>query len=283
MEPRAIDVHVHIGMAESHPPDLTAHLERYFKRELRHVTDDATAELYRRLGLHAVIFMIDFETASGFPYPGNERVAEAVRRHPDVFTGFASVDPWKGEAAVRELERSVRELGLRGLKLHPALQAFTPNERRFGPLYARCQELGIPLIIHTGHTGVGAGMAGGGGVRLGYARPIFIDDIAAEFPRLTIIMAHPAWPWHEEQLAVALHKANVYIDLSGWSPRYFPPAVVQYANTLLQDKLLFGSDYPVISPERWLHDFEAAPFRDEVRPKILRENARRALEAVLPF
>jgi predicted TIM-barrel fold metal-dependent hydrolase len=277
MSPRAIDMHVHIATAESHPEVLTANLERYFKTDLSAVTDDSTAELYRRLELRAVIFMIDFETATGFPYPGNERVAEAVRKHPDVFTGFASVDPWKGQAAVRELERSVRELGLRGVKFHPGLQGFAPNERRFGPLYAKCAELGVPAVFHTGHTGAGAGVPGGAGVRLGHCRPIFLDDVAVEFPELTIVMAHPAWPWHEEQLSVAMHKPNVYIDLSGWSPKYFPPAVVQYANTLLQERMLFGTDYPVISPERWLRDFEAAPFKDEVRPKILLGNARRVL------
>lgn len=277
MPTRAIDVHAHIAMVESHPEELTANLERYFKVDLRGVTVDSTAELYRGLGLRAVIFMIDFETASGFPYPGNELVAEAVQKYPDVFTGFASVDPLKGEAAVNELERSVRELGLRGVKFHPGLQGFTPNEGRFGPLYAKCSELKVPAIFHTGHTGVGAGAPGGGGIRLSRCRPIYLDDVAAEFPDLTIIMAHPAWPWHEEQLSVALHKPNVYLDLSGWSPKYFPPVVIQYANTLLQDKVLFGSDYPVLSPERWLRDFEAAPFKDEVRPKILLENARRVL------
>lgn len=277
MSVRAVDAHVHLGLAEGHPEPVTANLERYFRVNLRDVSDDSTAELYRRLALQAVVFMIDYESASGHPYPGNDRVAAAVRRHPDVFVGFASVDPWKGEAALRELDRSVRELGLRGVKFHPGLQAFTPNERRFGPLYRKCAELGIPAVFHTGHTGVGAGLPGGGGVRLGHCRPIYLDDVAAEFPDLTIVLAHPAWPWHEEQLSVLLHKPNVYMDLSGWSPKYFPPAVVQYANTLLQDKVLFGSDYPVISPERWLRDFEQAPFRDEVRPKILLENARRAL------
>lgn len=270
-------MHVHIAMVESQPEVVTANIERYFKIGLREVTDDSTAELYRGLGLQAVIFTIDLETATGSPYPGNERVAEAARRHPDVFTGFASVDPNKGVLAIRELERSVRELGLRGVKFHPGLQDFTPNQRRFGPLWAKCAELRIPAIFHTGHTGAGAGAPGGAGVRLGHCRPILLDDVAAEFPDLTIIMAHPAWPWHEEQLSVALHKPNVYLDLSGWSPKYFPPSIVQYANTLLQDKMLFGSDYPVISPERWLRDFEAAPFKDEVRPKILLENARRIL------
>jgi predicted TIM-barrel fold metal-dependent hydrolase len=275
--PRAIDTHVHVGMIESHPKALTDELERYFRTDLHAVTDESTAELYRRLDVLAVIFMIDFESASGFPYPGNEKIAETVRHYPDIFVGFASVDPWKGEAAIRELERSVRELGLRGLKLHPGLQRFTPNERRFGPLWAKCNELRLPVVVHTGHTGVGAGLPGGGGVELKHCRPIYLDEIAAEFPDLTLIMAHPAWPWHEEQLSVAMHKPNVYIDLSGWSPKYFPPSVVQYANTLLQDKFVFGSDYPVISPERWLRDFEAAAFKDEVRPKILLENARRAL------
>ena len=277
MASRAIDMHVHIALAESHPEELTANLERYFKTDIHAVTDDSTAELYRRLEVQAVIFMIDFETALGVPYPGNERVAEAVQKHPEVFIGFGSVDPWKEVEAVSELERSVRELGLRGVKFHPGLQGFVPNERRFGPLYAKCVELGIPAVFHTGHTGAGAGARGGAGVRLANCRPILLDDVAVEFPDLTIIMAHPAWPWHEEQLSVALHKPNVYLDLSGWSPKYFPPSVVQYANTLLQDKVLFGSDYPVISPDRWLRDFESAPFKDEVRPKILRQNAERIL------
>jgi predicted TIM-barrel fold metal-dependent hydrolase len=276
--PRAIDTHAHIGLAESHPEEIVDKLEGYFKTSLREVTDDSTAEMYRRLGVRAVIFMIDFESALGFPYPGNERVAEAVQKHPDVFTGFASVDPWKEVAAIGELERSIRELGLRGVKFHPGLQGFMPNERRFGPLYEKCVELGVPAVFHTGHTGAGAGARGGAGVRLASCRPILLDDVAAEFPDLTIVMAHPAWPWHEEQLSVAMHKPNVYIDLSGWSPKYFPPSVVQYGNTLLQDRMLFGSDYPVLSPERWLRDFETAAFKDEVRPKILLENARRLLQ-----
>ena len=115
-------------------------------------------------------------------------------------------------------------------------------------------------------------------LRLKYSRPIHLDDVAADFPDLTIIGAHPSWPWQDEMLSVALHKGNVHIDLSGWSPKYFSPALIQYANTLLQNKVLFGSDFPVISPERWLADFETAGFRDEVRPKIMYENAKRVLK-----
>ncbi len=101
--------------------------------------------------------------------------------------------------------------------------------------------------------------------------------MAAEFPDLTIIMAHPAWPWVDEQIAVALHKPNVYIDLSGWAPRFIPQALIREANTRLRDKVLFGSDYPYLTPERWLREFAELEMRDEVRPKILLENARKAL------
>lgn len=152
------------------------------------------------------------------------------------------------------------------------------NDRRFYPLWESCSALKIPLLVHTGTTGVGAGVPGGNGLKLKYARPIpYIDDVAADFPDLTIIGAHPSWPWQEEMLALAVHKTNVYIDLSGWSPKYFPPALVRYANTLLQDRVLFGSDYPFLTPERWIADFEKAGFKDEVRQKILLDNAKRLL------
>ncbi len=177
-----------------------------------------------------------------------------------------------------EVERAVTELGLKGLKLHPIVQAFYLNDRRFYPLWETCSALKIPLLIHTGTTGVGAGVPGGNGLKLKYARPIpYIDDIAADFPDLTIIGAHPSWPWQEEMLALAVHKTNVYIDLSGWSPKYFSPSLIKYTNTLLQDRVLFGSDYPFLSPERWISDFEKVGFKPEIWDKILLENARRLL------
>ncbi len=235
-------------------------------------------EKYRALDIFGVIFSIDSETHQGGRFVGNDYVADVVRSYPNQFLGFASVDPWKGALAVKELERAVKELGLRGLKLHPIAQAFFPNDTRFYPLWEKCQELGVPLISHTGQTGVGAGKPGGGGFKLKYAHPLHLDDVAADFPDLIIIMAHPAVPWQEEQLAVAMHKANVYIDLSGWSPKYFRPVLVQYANSILQDKVMFGSDYPVLQPERWLKDFETIAIKEEVRHKILLENARKLLK-----
>ena len=121
------------------------------------------------------------------------------------------------------------------------------------------------------------GMPGGGGIRLKYSIPLYQDDVAADFPGMPIILAHPSFPWQEEALAVALHKQQVYIDLSGWSPKYFPPILVQYANSLLADKVLFGSDFPLLTPDRWLADFARLEIKPEVREKILKLNAARLL------
>jgi uncharacterized protein len=145
------------------------------------------------------------------------------------------------------------------------------------PLYEALQECGMVALFHSGQSGIGAGLRGGGGIRLAYANPLALDDVAADFPDLRIVIAHPSFPWQDEALAVATHKPQVYIDLSGWSPKYFPPQLVRYADTLLRDKVLFGSDFPLLTPDRWLADFGALDIKPEVRPLILKENAVRLL------
>jgi len=275
---KAIDIHVHVPAPADHP--LTKEKEalaKYFKTQMPQTTEEMY-ETYKALDIFAVVFEIDAETNSGIPYMGNDYVADIVQKYPDQFMGFASVDPWKGKLAIQELERSVKELGLRGLKFHPTTQAFFPNDPQFYPLWEKAAALDIPVLFHTGQTGVGSGRPGGGGYKLKYAHPMLLDDVAADFPTLTIIMAHPAVPWQEEQLAVALHKSNVYIDLSGWSPKYFRPILVQYLSSILKDKVLFGSDYPALPPERWLRDFEALDLKEEVRQKILLDNAKKILK-----
>jgi len=278
---RAIDMHVHPGTKEylvDSGGKYIADALDYFHRHDAIVSMEEMVAYYRRIDIKAVLLAWDAETATGLPPVTNDYVAKAVRDYPDVFIGFASVDPWKGRLAVAELERAVTELGLKGLKLHPIVQAFYLNDRRFYPLWETCSALKIPLLVHTGTTGVGAGVRGGNGLKLKYAQPIpYIDDIAADFPDLTIIGAHPSWPWQEEMLAIAVHKTNVYIDLSGWSPKYFSPSLIKYTNTILQDRVLFGSDYPFLSPERWISDFEKVGFKPEIWDKILLENAKRLL------
>ncbi len=276
---RAIDMHVHVPRQPGLPDmGVEGGLRRMFKVQWVPRVASELAAKYREWDIFGVIFSVDTETTTGEAPDSNDYVAEIVREYPEQFMGFASVDPWKEEAAVAELDRSVRELGLKGLKLHPIHQAFFPNDKRFYPLYIKCVELGVPVLFHTGFAAAGAGLPGGAGLKLKHAAPIpGIDDVAADFPDLTIIMAHPAWPWVEEQIAVALHKPNVYLDLSGWAPKYIPEQLIGETNTRLRDKVLFGSDFPYMPADRWLREWEELPIREEVRPKVLLENARRLL------
>jgi len=277
----AIDVHVHAEVsAEGHDalsPELLEASRALFKAERRPPTLPEIATYYRDRHMACVVFSVDAEAATGVPGVPNEEVAKAAADNPDVMIPFASIDPARGKAAVRQARKLVTEFGMRGFKFHPNVQAFYPNDRVVYPLYEAIEELGVPTVFHTGQSGIGAGARGGGGIRLKYSSPLFLDDVAADFPDLPIVLAHPSFPWQDEALAVATHKPLVHIDLSGWSPKYFPPQLTQYANTLLQDKVLFGSDYPLITPDRWLADFDALPIKPEVRPKILKDNAVRLL------
>jgi predicted TIM-barrel fold metal-dependent hydrolase len=279
---KAIDVHIHAPRQGGETSERERAMDAYFRTTERPRNPADLAEKYKQLDIFGIVLTIDAETTSGEAYTGNDYIAQIVRDYPQQFAGFGSVDPWKGKAAVLEAERCAKELGLRGLKFHPLSQRFFANDERFYPLWQMCSDVGLVILLHSGTTGVGAGQPGGGGIKLKYGRPIpYVDDIAADFPELNIILAHPAFPWQDEQLAMLVHKPNVYMDISGWSPKYFSPLLIQYANSIAQNKVLFGSDYPALTPERWLRDFEAAPFRDEVRPKILLENARRLLKLEL--
>jgi predicted TIM-barrel fold metal-dependent hydrolase len=275
----AVDVHVHVEADAkgrmSLPDELMAGSAKYFKTEERTATVPQIAEYYRERRMAAVVFTVDSQTATGHPAISSEEIAEACADHTDVLIPFGSVDPWRGKAAVKQARTLIEKYGVRGFKFHPSVQAFHPNNPFVYPLYEVLAEHRAIALFHTGQTGIGAGVRGGGGIRLKYANPMVVDDVAAGFPDMPIILAHPSFPWQDEALAVATHKPQVYIDLSGWSPKYFPPQLVQYANTLLKDKVLFGSDFPVITPDRWLADFDKLDIRPEVRPMILKDNAVR--------
>ncbi len=271
----AIDIHVHAELARS-GADAMPSLYRdaakaYFKSDTPLPTVDEVAAYYRERNLAAVVFTVDFELHGGGPPIPNEEIIGAAREHDDVLIPFASVDPARPDAVERA--RRAIELGARGFKFHPNLQAFWPNAESAYPLYETIAEAGLPALFHSGHSGIGTGLPGGGGLKLKYSNPMALDDVAADIPELRIVLAHPSFPWQDEAISICLHKANVWIDLSGWSPKYFPPQLVQYANTQLREKVLFGSDFPLITPDRWLADFAEAPFRDEVRPLVLKENA----------
>jgi len=276
----AIDVHTHaeVGRAgeDGLKPEWRAAAQRYFGEDATPTVDDVAA-YYRARKLAAVVFTVDAETVTGRASAPNEEIAAVAAANDDVLIPFASVDPHRPNAA-EEVQRLARDHGVRGFKFHPNIQAFFPNDRTFYPVYEAIEAAGVPALFHTGHSGIGTGLPGGGGIRLKYSNPMHVDDVAVDFPGLQIVLAHPSFPWQDEAISVALHKQQVYIDLSGWSPKYFPQQLVRYANTQLRDRVLFGSDYPLITPDRWLADFERANFKDDVRQLILKENAIRLLQ-----
>jgi uncharacterized protein len=269
----AIDTHVHI---EPDPSDNAAEeaARKYFGNAGVGYSRKELAEYYRSRKIGCVVFSVD-ERLTGRPQVPNDEVAAFAAENSDIIMAFASVDPMRGAEAVREARRLIASGGIRGFKLHPPLQQFHANDKAAYPFYEVINDAKLPVVFHTGHSGIGTGMRGGGGVRLKYGNPMDIDDVAVDFPDMPIILAHPSFPWQDEAISVCLHKSQVYIDLSGWSPKYFSPVLIQYANTLLKRKMLFGSDYPMIPPDRWLADFAGIAIRDEVRPLILKENAAR--------
>jgi hypothetical protein len=277
----AIDVHTHAQVPSREPADpITTRIldaaAGHFRADFPRPNAQEVADYYRERKMAAVIFCVDNEANTGEVPVSNDEVLEIAAANDDVLIPFVSIDPHRGKRAVSEARRLL-EKGARGFKFHPNLQGFFPNDRLAYELYGVIEEAGVPALFHTGHSGMGSGMPGGGGIRLKYSNPMAVDDVAVDFPGMPIVLAHPSFPWQEEAISVAMHKAQVYIDLSGWSPKLFPPVLIQYANTVLQDKVLFGSDYPVITPDRWLRDFDRIEIRDEVRPKILKDNAARLL------
>jgi len=277
-----IDVHVHPPTKEYLVDAGGKYLEaafKYFRLPFEVKSIEQMIEEFEEAGVEKMVLLAwDAETATGLPKVSNEYIAKIVDKYPEKLIGFASVDPHKGKIAVKELERAVEDLKLSGLKFQQAAQQFIPNNKKYYPLYEKAVELKIPVLFHVGMTGWGAGLPGGGGVKLKYVRPIYVDDVAADFPELKIICAHPAWPWLDEMLAIAMHKPNVYIDLSGWAPKYFPDTLIRYVNSLLSNKCLFGTDYPFIKPARWISEFKKLGLKPEVEKKILEENAKKLLK-----
>jgi len=278
----AIDIHTHaeVSCCQVHDhfaDDYDRAADKYFKNAYR-PTIDETVAYYRERKIGLVMFTVDSESQIGRRRIPNEEVAEAAQKNSDMMIAFASIDPHKGRMGAREARNLIENYGVKGFKFHPTVQGFNPQDRMAWPLYDVIAEYKLPAIFHSGHSGIGSGMPGGGGLRLETSNPMLLDGVAVDFPDMQIVIAHPSWPWQDEALSVCLHKPNVWIDLSGWSPKYFPPQLVQYANTLLKDRILFGSDFPLIAPDRWLADFEQAGFKESVKPLILKDNAMRLLK-----
>jgi predicted TIM-barrel fold metal-dependent hydrolase len=279
---RAIDVHVHPMddvYVEASGPFIPA-ANRMFNGKFSARPDSQIADDFRRDDALAIPIAWDAEHGAAGGVYSNEKLAALTRDYPDVFLpGWAMVDPWRGRKGLEEIEHAIRNLGLLGVKYQPPVQGFSPNDKQFYPIWDLLQSLGAPVLIHCGTTAIGAGEPGGLGFKLGHARPIpNIDDVAADFPNLNIVAAHPGWPWTEELIAVAIHKKNVSIDISGWGPKYVPAPLKHDMQRRLQDKVLFGSDYPGWSPGQCCDEWEMENFRPGVIDKLFHQNAIRILK-----
>ncbi len=204
----------------------------------------------------------------------NDDVARIAAKSGDRLVPFAGVDPNAGRDALRELKRGIKSLGMRGLKVHGSANSVYLNDRKLMyPIYELCQDAGIPVLVHTGTTGLGD-------TEIRYSKPELVDEICQSFPDLKVVMAHFGWPWPDVTVAVALRSPNVFIDVSGWKPRYLPPSIMPYLNGILQDRFLFGTDYPMLRQKEWLDDFRvnlAPKLKPGVSEKLLGANARRML------
>ncbi len=272
---RAIDFHVHLPTPDWLDGSMGGYVEAaeaYFRSTVERQSLGELADKYRALDVLAVLLAWDAETATGRPRVPNETVAAACREYPDAFTGLGSVDPHK-PSAVDEVAQ-IAALGLRGVKFHPSLQAFAPDDPTYWPVFAACERHGLLALFHTGTSGIGARQPGGQGIRIDYAHPLKLDAVAAAHPELTVVAAHFGWPWQMDLIAVALHKTNVYIDISGWSPKRIPPEVVRELKGRLSGQFLWGSDFPFIAPERCLAELDELGLAS---PALLRDNAARVL------
>jgi len=204
----------------------------------------------------------------------NDEIAKIAARSKERLVAFAGVDPNAGSAALAELKRAVDKLGMIGLKVHGSANSVFLNDRKLMfPLYELCQEKDLPILFHTGTTGLGD-------CEIRYSKTELLDEVCQRFPDLKVVIAHFGWPWSDVAIAVALRNPNVFIDVSGWKPRYIPRDILPYLNGILQDRFLFGTDYPMIRQNEWMEDFSAnlAPkLKQGVGEKLLSVNAKRLL------
>jgi predicted TIM-barrel fold metal-dependent hydrolase len=267
---------------EDAPPSRAATLKGYdrvYGEEFRSLNTHASlvADL-RRLNIQAVV---QSEPVGGGAAASNDRVAAVIARAPDCFlAGFGSADPRDGLAAMREIDRFHRELGLRGLTMMADFFNMDISDKRCWPLYAKAAELGIPVGVH-----VGINFSTNSPIRHGH--PSFIDEIACHYPELVIICNHGGWPWAAEMVAIAWKHPNVYLEFGAIAPRYLASSeggwqpMRQFMNSVLQDRILFGSDWPMLSHDRLMTEIPFLQLKDTVLEKYMKKNAEKLLDRIL--
>jgi uncharacterized protein len=277
----AIDLHVHPWtksfMLKNGPIVKACEFFRMDTTRLPSSIDDLLSEMDSAGVGRAVILGQDTHATRNPSFKNytlrNDYLADIAAKSHERLIPFAGVDPNAGASALAELRRAFRKLGMRGLKIHSSANSVYPNDaKKMFPLYSLCEEMGLPVLLHTGTTGLGD-------CQVKYSKPEFLDEVCQAFPDLKVVMAHFGWPWSDVAIAIALRNPNVYLDISGWRPRYLPENVLSYMNGPLQDRFVFGTDYPMLRQREWMDDFES--LKQKLKPgvpqKLLRTNAQRLL------
>src|SRR4029077_1749183 len=275
---RAIDVHVHPSTR-----GLDAHACSYFKRNLNEIPRDENkfADLFIQEDVKALLIGWHPSTVTEGARNTNDHVLDLARRYPDAFAGIlASLDTHAADldgvaAYAKEL---IKNPTVKGFKFHPPDQGFYPSDRRYYGIWEVLQAGSKPVMFHVGFTVLGANTDGGSGIGLDYGRPIHLDTVAKDFPRMKIIAAHPGWPWEEELIGIVTHKKNVYVDTSGYLAEQLPEMFLRAIRGRLQDKALFGTDFPYVDLEKALMSFDKLDFKDTTKEKILLSNAKTLFE-----
>ena len=276
---RKIDLHAYPGTKEwiNCQGPYVAALAKYWKREWKPKPEAQVIAEFEAAGVEPCLVALDLSTTIKTPPCSNDYVAGLRDKHKCIVQAWAAVEPAKGRLAIDEARHAIRDLKMLGFHFHPIMQHVSVDDSKYRPLFEEIQALRVPVMIDVGMTGMGAGMPGGMGAKTRHAHPSSIDSLAADFPELTIVMAHPGYPWIDETTAVALHKGNVYWEMSGWAPKYLPSSLVRDMKGRLQDKMMFGSDYPSIPYARLFQEWEELKFPDAFLEKFFHGNAERVL------
>jgi len=262
------------------PLEMVSQFEKYLGTKLGYgKTDEEMAQVLRDADVKAIVVIptSNITDDMGKVRELNDRSAQFQKDYSDVILGiWCSVNPQFGYKGLREVERCIKDLGFVGYYMMSLAAGIPANDKLMYHFYDLCSEAGVPVRWNIGHTAGGAGTPGGGGYHLGFEKPIpYLDDVAADFPNLTLISAHCAWPWQDEMISILLHKGNVYAENHGWAAKHVPAEIKREIRGRLQDKYMFASDYPFFSYERLFSEWEAEGFKPEILEKMYYKNAMR--------
>jgi hypothetical protein len=253
-------------------------LEKYWGRAWQAKTEEEVVAEFTEFDIEALLVALDLTTTIETPPCDNNYVAGMRDRHDTIIQAWAAIEPALGQAAIDEAKHAINDLNMIGFHFHPIMQHIRVDDKSFYPLWDEITQLKVPVMIDVGMTGMGAGTPGGLGAKTRNAHPESIDALAADFPDLTIIMSHPGYPWIDETTAVALHKGNVFWEMSGWSPKYLPDSLKKDIRSRLKDKVMFGSDYPSIPYKRILSEWDQMGYSDDMLEKFFHRNAESILD-----